>query len=147
MVSHKGTPTSTLLKHSLRVLLLGNKVPSADSTMVTLILISTKELLHKGWGSPRPPHKVVHAAPHQVGGSLTLPASHQCSKGAAHRDTMLVHSRTTAQGTTHCSLSHLRANLAHSQNCAKDKRFDHYALGWLGGVLGCGCDVLKLQQS
>jgi hypothetical protein len=36
-----------------------------------LIPGSTKELLHKGWGSPRPPHKVVVAAPHQVGGSMT----------------------------------------------------------------------------
>ena len=31
-------------------------------TMVTLIPISTKELLHKGWGSPCALHKIVHAA-------------------------------------------------------------------------------------
>src|SRR6185503_12376623 len=80
-VSHKVTPTSTLLKHSLRVLLLGNQVSSVDNTTVTLIPISTKELLHKGWGSPHPPHKVVHAAPHQVGGSLTLPASLKAPSG------------------------------------------------------------------
>ena len=67
----KDAPTSTLLKHSLRVSLLGNQVSSADSTTVTLIPGSTKELLHKGWGSPRRPHKVVVAAPHQVGGSMT----------------------------------------------------------------------------
>ena len=69
--SHKGTPISMLLKHSLRVSLLGNQVSSADSTTVTLILISTKELHHKGWGSPRPPYKDVVATPHQVGGSMT----------------------------------------------------------------------------
>ena len=80
-VSHKGTPTSTLLKHSLRVLLLGNQVSSVDKITVTLIPISTKELLHKGWGSPRPPHKVVHTAPHQVGGLLTLPASLKAPRG------------------------------------------------------------------
>ena len=40
-------------------------------TTVTLILISTKELLHKRWGSPRHPHKVVDATPHQAGGSKT----------------------------------------------------------------------------
>ena len=49
---------------------LGNQVSSLDKTMVTLILNSTKELLHEGWGSPHPPHKVVVAAPHQVGGSM-----------------------------------------------------------------------------
>ena len=70
-ISHKGTPTSTLSKHSLRVLLLGNQVFSADSTTITLIPISTKELVHEGRGSPRPPYKDVVAAPHQVGGSMT----------------------------------------------------------------------------
>ena len=46
----KAPPTSTLLKHSLKVSLLGNQVSSADSTTVTLIPDSTKEFLHKGWG-------------------------------------------------------------------------------------------------
>ena len=69
--SHKGTPTSMLLKHSLRVSLPGNQVSSVDSTTVTLIPFSTKKLLHKGRGSPRPPYKDVVATPHQVGGSMT----------------------------------------------------------------------------
>ena len=84
-VSHKGTPTSILLKHSLRVLFLGNQVSSVIKTTITLIPISTKELLHKKWGSPRPPHKIVHAAPHQVGGSLTLPASLKLQGAGAPR--------------------------------------------------------------
>ena len=79
--SHKGTPTSMLLKHSLRVSLLGNQVSSADSTTVTLIPISTKELLHKGWGSPRPLHKVVVAASHQVGGSMTCRRATNAPRG------------------------------------------------------------------
>ena len=57
-VSHKGTPTSTLLKHSQRVLLLGNQVSSKDTkSTVTLIPGSTKELLHQGRGSTRPSYK------------------------------------------------------------------------------------------
>ena len=37
----------------------------------------------------------------------------------AHRDTIVVHSRTSTQGTTPCSLTQLRANLAlkHSKMC------------------------------
>ena len=62
----------------------GNQVSSVNTIMVTLIPLSTKEL-HQGWGSPRPPHKDVVAAPHQAGGSMTMPASHQDSKGLAHR--------------------------------------------------------------
>ena len=96
-VSHKGTPTSTLLKHSLRVLLLGNQVSSADSTTFTLIPISTKKLVHKGRGSPRPPYKNVITAPHPSRRVDDVPASHQCSKGPAHRNLLLVHSRTRAQ--------------------------------------------------
>ena len=41
-VCHKGTPTSTLLKHSLRVSLPGNQVSSVNTITVTLIPISTK---------------------------------------------------------------------------------------------------------
>ena len=44
--SHKGTPTSTLLKHSQRVLLLGHQVSSVNTITVTLASGSTKELLH-----------------------------------------------------------------------------------------------------
>ena len=93
--SHKGTPTSMLLKHSLRVSLLGNQVSSMNKTTVTLIPISTKELLHKGWGSPRPLHKVVHAAPHQVGGSLTCRRATNDPRGQRTKIFLLVHSRTS----------------------------------------------------
>ena len=77
---HKGAPTSTLLKYSQRVSLSGNQVSFVNTITVTLIPLSTKELHQEGWGFPRPPHKNVDAAPHQAGGSLTLPASHQDSK-------------------------------------------------------------------
>ena len=49
-VSHEGILTSTLLKQSQRVLLFGNQVSSVDTTTVTLIPFSTKELAHAGWG-------------------------------------------------------------------------------------------------
>ena len=52
-----------------------------DAGVYPVITNSTKELLHKGWGSPRPPHKVVVAAPHQIGGSMTLPASQKAPRG------------------------------------------------------------------
>ena len=90
-------------------------LPRHQGLQVTSVMLasgSTKELLHEEWGSPRPPHKYVDAAPHQVGGSLTLPVSHQDSKGLAHCVQVLVHSRTTAQGSKPCSLTHSRANLA-----------------------------------
>ena len=70
-----------LLKHSLRVSLLDNQVSSVDNTTVTLVPISTKELLHKGWGSPRPPHKVVITAPHQVGRSMTCRRASNAPRG------------------------------------------------------------------
>ena len=44
---------------------------SCQITMVTLASGSTKELLHEGWGSPCPPHKVFVAAPNQAGGLMT----------------------------------------------------------------------------
>ena len=52
---------------------------------VTLIPVSTKKLHREGWGSPRPPHKVVDATPHQVGGSLTLPESLKLQGAGAQR--------------------------------------------------------------
>ena len=39
-----------------------------------------------------------------------MPASHQCSKGQAHRDTSVVHSRTKTKGNN-TLLSHLGTNL------------------------------------
>ena len=55
-------------------------------TTVTLAPGSTKELLHKGWVSPRPPDKDVDAVAHQDGGSLMLPESHQDSKDDRHTE-------------------------------------------------------------
>ena len=52
-----------------------HQVSSMNTITVTLAPDSTNELLHKRWGSPRPPHKDVVAAPHQIEGSMTLPAS------------------------------------------------------------------------
>ena len=113
-VSHKGTPTSTLLKHSLRVLLLGHQVSSADSTAVTLIPSSTKELLYKGWGSPRPPHKGCCRRSTPSRRVDDVPASLPSFKVPAHRNLLLVHSRTTTQRLKALQSHSLRSNPLHN---------------------------------
>ena len=45
-------------------MLLGHQVSSVNTITVTLAPGSTKEFHQEGWGSPRPPHKNVVAAPH-----------------------------------------------------------------------------------
>ena len=101
-----------LLKHSQRVLLLGNQVSSEDTkSTVTLIPIFTKGDCPRRRGL-RPPHNVVDAAPHQAGGSKTCRRTTKTPRRPAYRDTSLVHPRTTAQGSKLCLITHLRANLA-----------------------------------
>ena len=58
-VSHKGTPTSTLSKHSQRVLLHGNQVSFTNTITVTLIPLSTKELHQEKWGLHVPRTKLL----------------------------------------------------------------------------------------
>ena len=113
-VSHKGTPISTLLKHSLRVSLLGNQVSSADSTTITLIPGSTKELLHKGWGSPRPPTQRCRRRSTPSRRVDDVPTSIQSSKVPAHQNLLLVHSRTTAQRLQAFQSHSLRVNPLHN---------------------------------
>ena len=110
--SHKGTPTSMLLKHSLRVLLLGHQVSSVNTITITLAPGSTKELLHKGWGSPRPPHKSCRRRSTPSRRVDDVPVSHQYSKVPAHRNLLLVHSRTRAQRHKALLVHSLRAHLA-----------------------------------
>ena len=143
---HKGAPTSTLLKHSRRVSLPGNQVSSVNTIMVTLIPIFTKRDCPRRRGLC-PPHNVVDAAPHQAGGSLTCQRATKAPRKPAHRDTRIVHSKTTAQGSKPCLITHSRANLALTLTKLVLRTKDLYALGWLGGILGCVCDVLRLQQS
>ena len=115
-----GLPQRRLYIHVVKALtkigklsLPGNQVSSVNTITVTLIHLSTKELAREGWGSPHPPHKVVDAAPHQAGGSLTCRRATNCSKGPAHRNTSVVHSRTSHKNLNlACSFTHSRANLA-----------------------------------
>ena len=72
---------------------------------------SLREIAHKGRGL-RPPHNVVDAAPHQAGGSLTCRRATKTPRRPAHRDTTLVHFRTTAQGSKPYLITHSRANVA-----------------------------------
>ena len=100
-----------LLKHSRRVSLPGNQVSSVNTITVTLIPIFTKGDCPRRRGL-RPPHNVIDAAPHQAGGSLTCRRATKAQRRLAHRDTTLVHSRITAQGSKPCLITHSRANLA-----------------------------------
>ena len=82
-----------------------------NTITVTLIPIFTKGDCPRRRGL-RPPHNVINAAPHQAGGSLTCRRATNAPRRPAHRDTSLVHSRTTAQGSKPCLITHSRANLA-----------------------------------
>ena len=136
------------MKHSLRVSLPGNQVSSVNTITVTLILIFTKGDCPRRRGL-RPPHNVVDAAPHQARGSLTCRRATKCPRRPAHRDTRMVHFRTTTQGSKPCLITHSRANLAQTLTkfVLRTKDLIFYALGWLGGVLGCVWDVQQLQQT
>ena len=95
----------TFLKHSLRVSLPGNQVSSVNTITVILISIFTKGDCPRKRGL-RPPHNVVDAASHQAGGSLTCRRATNCSKGPAHRNTSVVHSRTNHKDLSlACSLT------------------------------------------
>ena len=89
----------------------GNQVSSVNTITVTLIPILTMGDCPRRRGL-HPPHKVVDAAPHQVGGSLTCRRATKAPRRPAHRDTTLVQFRTTAQGSKPYLITHLRANLA-----------------------------------
>ena len=110
-IATKAPPTSTLLKHSRRVSLPGNQVSSVNTITVTLIPIFTKGDCPRRRGL-RPPHNVVDAAPHQVGGSLTCRRATNAPRRPAHRDEGLVHSRTTAQESKPYLITHSKTNLA-----------------------------------
>ena len=104
----KNAHMSTLLKHSLRVSLLENQVSSVNTITITLILGSTKELLHKGWGSPRPLHKECRRRSTPSRRVIDVPASHQDSKVAGSpRSSLLAHSRTSHK------VQHLATTLTH----------------------------------
>ena len=75
-------------------------------TTVTLIPIATKELLHKGWGSPRPPHKECRRRSTPSRRVVDMPRVTKTPRRPAHRDLLAVHSRTSSQGTTPCNLTH-----------------------------------------
>ena len=112
-VSHKGTPTSMLLKHSQRVLLLGHQVSPMNTIMVTLAPGSTKELLHQGRGSPHPPYKACrrHSTPSRR--VEDVPASHQDSKDGRlteYKWQFTLEPQHKVQQP--CSLTHLGAILA-----------------------------------
>ena len=83
----------------------GNQVSSVNTITVTLIPISTKEDWPRRRGL-RPQHNIVDAAPHQAGGSLTCRRATNAPRRPAHRNTNLVHSKTSHKDhNLACSLS------------------------------------------
>jgi len=66
--------------------------------LVHLDVISTKELLQEGRGSPRPPHKVIDVAPHQARGSKTCRQATKAPRRRHTSCTTVVHYETLSQG-------------------------------------------------
>src|SRR6185503_5724521 len=97
----------------------------------------------------RPLHNVVDAAPHQTGGSLTYRRATKTPRRPAHRDTTLVHSRTTTQGSKPYLITHLRANfvLTLTKLVLRTKDFIFMLLDGLEmflGVCGMSSNFIKL---
>ena len=98
---------------------------------------STKELLHKGWGSPRPPHKDVVAAPHQVGGSMTCRQATNAPRGR-HTEIFLWFTLEPAHKVQHLAIS-LTKELTftqHSQSVLRTKDMNTKLLDGLEIFLG-----------
>jgi len=149
-VSHKGTPTSTLLKHSQRVLLLGNQVSPEDTKpTVTLIPGSTKELLHQERGSPRPPHKACRRRSTPSWRVEDVPASHQDSKDG--RLTEIYFGSLENQLTRHTTLLSHSLRSYPSTNTHKGvlnlRMWSLKLFCWLGDVLECVLVFSELQQT
>jgi hypothetical protein len=79
------------------------------SSLGHLDAASTKELLHLGRGSPRPPAQSVLAAPHQAGGSMTIAGEPLRPQGFRQTLYTLIHSRITSQGWYNLALTQLLA--------------------------------------
>jgi len=80
--------------------------PLSPWSRVLLRSFSTKE-----GGLHVPRTKLVDAAPHQVGGSLTYRRVTKTPRMAGSLRYTFVHTRTRAQGSQSCSLTHSRAKL------------------------------------
>ena len=124
----------------------GNQVSSVNTITVTLIPISTKGDCPRRRGL-RPPHNVVNTTPHKVGGSLTCQRATKDPRRPAHRDTRMVHFRTTTQGSKPYLMTHSRANLALTLTklVLRTKDLISMLLDGLEVFLDV-CDVLRLQQ-
>src|SRR6185436_14615773 len=99
-----------LLKHSQRVSLPGNQVSSVNTITVTLIPIFTKRDCPRMRGlHPRTKLSTpLHTKPE---GRRLAGKPPKLQRWPAHQDTILVHFRTTAQGSKPCLITHSRANL------------------------------------
>ena len=98
------------MKHSRRVSLPGNQVSSVNTITVTLIPIFTKRDCprRRGLRSRTKLSTSLHTKPE---GRRLAGEPSKLQGWPAHQDTILVHSRTTAQGSKPCLITHSRANL------------------------------------
>ena len=95
-------------------MLLGNQVSSGGHrvTTVTLIPGSTKELVHKGRGSPRPPHKDRPRRSTPSRKVVDVAGELQSSKGPAHQALLVGSTKDHSTKAQSLALTHSRANLA-----------------------------------
>ena len=107
----KAPPTSTLLKHSRRVSFPGNQVSSVNTITVTLIPIFTKRDCPRRRGL-RPRTKLSMPFHTKPEGRRLAGEPPKLQGWPAHQDIRMVHSRTTAQESKPCLITHSRANLA-----------------------------------
>ena len=73
----------------------GNQVSSVNTITATLILLSTKKLAHKGEEVSTSPIHGCRRRSTQSGGSMTSRRATKAPRRPAHRNTVLVHSRTS----------------------------------------------------
>ena len=123
LVSHEGTPTSTLSKHSQKVLFHGNQVSSMNTITVTLIPLSTKELHQEGWRSPCPPHKECRRRSTPRQRVVDVAGEPPRLQGwPTHRVQAWAALKNNTQGTQPCSHTQTWASLALSHKVELDLR-------------------------
>jgi hypothetical protein len=140
LVSHKDTPTSTLLKHSQRVLLLGHQVSSVNTITITLAPDSTMELHQKRVGVSTSPaqrcrrRSTPSRMVEDIAGEPPRPQG-----WPPHRECKLDQLSSTAHKAHNLAIT-LKLELSyysHLQGCAKLKNLITKHLGWLGDVFQC----------
>jgi hypothetical protein len=144
-----------------RVLLLGHQVSPKSTTwpatkarhegtrqapLVTLMPPPLRSFSTEGTGSPRPPHKSVLTAPHQVGGSKMITDEPLRPQGFQHTLYNLIHSRITSQGRHNFHSLSSKLKLALSTHTKHVQWMNTWELVWLGYDLQIVLDSSALSH-